>query len=452
MATGPETLAYPAGAPDAMAARPRSRLPARETLQKVREKVPESGRPHFDQTMDTVNRLIAADPRFQDVDYEQVAHQALIRGQGMSPEAAAALALNYQTHRGARVTPEALAHATNLSPEAAANAVNSGWQAVNVNPGNPHNGGPGAPRFDKPGAAVVEEFNPETPKVAEFDPTVDTDPKANETKPNDAARRAREEAEAARYANEFAANAERSRREDVDIPEQERQRHVAEADAFGRFTDSWELTDGAAAQIVRPEIRKLIPGDADYLGGLMSGNQVQVVDADGKVLFNGTVRPSQDSVCAEVINNFVVDILNSPPGEFPRSVDNPDQLIEVYDNGTMGDGGHHRMIAAVVASRLTGRPLTGGSNPIIPPGQIRIMPSGGRQARPGWRLRVDPPVDVRAADIAAMRDLAVDFRSEARTAGDPEVAGALTRQAANLDWQADTLQRGVDGNRTQLRQ
>lgn len=450
-ATGPETLAYPAGVPDAQAGQARSRLQAREALQKVRETVPESGRAHFDQTMDTANRLIEADPRFRDVDYEQVAQQALIRGQGMSPEAAAALALNYQGHRGARVTPEALAHATNLSPERAASAVNTGWDAVKVNPGDVHNGGAGAPRFDKPKATpTVEEFNPETPKVAEFDPTADTDPKAKPPNARDATQRSREEAEAARYANEFAANAERSKREAVDIPEEARRQHVAEAEAFGRFTDSWELNDAAAAQIVNPEVRKLIPGDADYLGGLMSGNEVRVVGPDGNVVFNGTVKPSQETVCGEVINNYVVDILNSPPGEFPRSIEHPEQLIEIYPDGTMGDGGHHRMIAAVIASRLTGRPVTGGPNAIIPPGQIRVVPDGGRQPGAGWRLRVDPPNQFRAADIDAMRDLAVDFRSEARSAGDPEVAGALTRQAANLDWQADLLQRGADAGRTEL--
>ncbi len=54
-------------------------------------------------------------------------------------------------------------------------------------------------------------------------------------------------------------------------------------------------------------------------------------------------------------------------GEFPVS---PDGLrIRIGTDGTIQNG-HHRLIAAQIVSRLTGRPLTQGPNRVIPSNRI----------------------------------------------------------------------------------
>lgn len=113
------------------------------TPARVRELVPSNAREQFDQGMAVVDRLVQQDPRFANVDRGRVAEQMAVRAGVMEPEAAAALALNYQAPNGARVTPEALANATGIPRAQAETAVRAGWDAVKYNPVDINN--PSAP-------------------------------------------------------------------------------------------------------------------------------------------------------------------------------------------------------------------------------------------------------------------------------------------------------------------
>ena len=116
--------------------------------------------------------------------------------------------------------------------------------------------------------------------------------------------------------------------------------------------------------------RRVVAGDDAYIGNIMRGTGF---------------RRTQRKVWASTINEYVDDILHGKP--FPRGRDG--QPIKIATDGSIQNG-HHRLIAAQIVSNLTGRPLTNGSNAIIPPQNIveGVAPKSG--ARIWESLGVEP--------------------------------------------------------------
>ena len=98
--------------------------------------------------------------------------------------------------------------------------------------------------------------------------------------------------------------------------------------------------------------RKLVNGDQNYLANIMAGTPYQ---------------SRQNKVYFDTINEYVRQMLDGGP--FPKGRSNlkiwidPDKIIRE---------GHHRLIAAQIVSRLTGRPLLSGPNCVIPRSMIRF--------------------------------------------------------------------------------
>jgi hypothetical protein len=118
--------------------------PTGATPERIRNSVPPEHRPQFDQTMAVVDRLIQQDPRFTNVDRNRVASTASLYATDMTPEAAAAAALNWNAPEGTRITPETLARATGMSNADAQNSVRSGWDRLRMDPGDINNPGHGS--------------------------------------------------------------------------------------------------------------------------------------------------------------------------------------------------------------------------------------------------------------------------------------------------------------------
>jgi len=114
--------------------------------------------------------------------------------------------------------------------------------------------------------------------------------------------------------------------------------------------------------------RQLVEGDTPYLENIMDGAKY---------------RTAQNSVSASIVNKNVEEML--PGGWQPEPGEPP---IHIGPDGTLGNG-HHRMIAATIVSKLTGRPIIGGPDAILPEGSYQFGPTemvGG-----GWDgVRVDP--------------------------------------------------------------
>ncbi len=284
---------------------------------------------------------------------------------------------------------------------------------------------------EKPAVAkpkpVVEEFDPTAdssgsvpprrPVVDEFDPTPDAE--GGDAFDFEQFRR--------EYEAENAALRER-----IDAG---RTPESPDARKFGQFRDSPGLEPGI--EMMRP-IRRLTTGDKEYLASIMTtpvegphGTSLRGQPIKGP---EGVVelKAGQEAIGVDPVNDYVVDILNGlRSGEFPSSRENPLLPIEIDPKtGVVGEG-HHRLVAAQIVSRMTGRPLYGGDRAIIPQGAIRWSPVG-RSESPWANVRADGLRPNTAAATVTSRRTQLDRLSavpaESRT---PEVQ----RQVDQLNWE-----------------
>jgi len=124
--------------------------------------------------------------------------------------------------------------------------------------------------------------------------------------------------------------------------------------------------------------RRLVEGDQEYLAAIMEGTGL---------------RPGQNKVYASTITRNVDHILLRqllPDEAFPDG----DYVIVVAADGRILEG-HHRLIASVIARRLTGRPLFPweGADAIIPEEEIAHL----------GRMPTDEHPQLTAEAIAAFR-------------------------------------------------
>lgn len=163
-------------------------------------------------------------------------------------------------------------------------------------------------------------------------------------------------------------------------------------------------TEGkATASAVRPAapvvVEEFLPGDdtavptfrrADgtpsNVPKLQLGRAGQVTlggRTDGEGIM-GPEAPSQNEVFADAINDQAQLMVD---GKFPWDNVPKGEKIKIVNNVVYQ--GHHRLIAARLASRVTGRPVIGppGVNPIIPADQIELVQTSAETNRtPGsWR-------------------------------------------------------------------
>jgi hypothetical protein len=129
-------------------------------------------------------------------------------------------------------------------------------------------------------------------------------------------------------------------------------------------------------------LRQLVPGDQNYVANIMGLS----------------IRPTQKDIYASTVNKNVQQILDGGP--FPTSRDGGKiKLLKVGDNEYVILQGHHRVVAAQIASRLTGRPLlpdqaTGGVRSIIPKEHLDDSAKITDRVEANWRtigVRADDP-------------------------------------------------------------
>jgi hypothetical protein len=239
---------------------------------------------------------------------------------------------------------------------------------------------------------------------------------------------------------------------------------IEEAEKLGRFEDAPGIEGITAPPMRNPNDgarphRKLIPGDSEYLDNIINGWMTRPkrrtpslgprlsVSPDRLPPLPEGPRPvgplyrSQTKVAAHLVNDYVEQILRE--GRLLPS-ESPMEVLLSPDVDFIGKSGHHRLIAAVIASRLTGRPLYGGPNAIIADDAIVFIDASKSPLNPGggWSLGVTAPIEgldgaiaKRAARIRQQSEALRAQASEAAQAGDPARAQRLTRQADHLDWQ-----------------
>ncbi len=122
----------------------------------------------------------------------------------------------------------------------------------------------------------------------------------------------------------------------------------------GEF-DLSQVEGGTTQRQLNPEQgrvprRPVVAGDGRYVRNIMESTPY---------------RRTQGKVYAETINGYVRQILRGDPFPLGRN----GRPIKIGTDGTIIDG-HHRLIAAQIVSRLTGRPLTQGPNRVIPGNRI----------------------------------------------------------------------------------
>jgi len=293
---------------------------------------------------------------------------------------------------------------------------------------------PAKQAVEKPADAkpMVEEFDPTAdssgsvpprrPVVDEFDPT----PDADSSNAFDFEKFRRE------YEAENAALRER-----IDAG---RTPESPDARKFGQFSDSPGLEPGI--EMIRP-IRRLTPGDKEYLASIMTtpvegphGTSLRGQPIKGP---EGVVelKAGQEAIGVDPVNDYVVDILNGlRRGEFPLSRENPLLTIDIDPKtGVVGEG-HHRLVAAQIISRMTGRPLYGGDRAIIPKEAISWKPVGRSEL--SWaNVRADGLRPNTAAATVTWRRTQLDqlnaVPAENRT---PEVQ----RQIDQLNWELQRME------------
>lgn len=423
----------------------------RQTLDELRRTTGQDALRHWDETEAVIDRMIEADPRLRQIDRERLSTYVGVHAarRDTTPTQLAAEALNYH---GGGITPGRLVDVTGVTPEQAARALRRGWEAMQVsdvdvdNPPPVRRGGsassqPSSSPPPPPLAAAAPSAAAVTPRLPDIGararvvlerlapPSLDRAAAeaylaAHASRPGiseaqlvaEAMRRqglmvtgkqlavaadlpsqlAGNEAlrQAARHlslnprtqaAVELAANgsndpavvdiASRWRQANDRLEErriavrQEQQRELRERIAQAPPLPARPAN--APPATARTPQRYLVEGDTEYLQRIMSA--VPLV-------------PTQVHVDAAKVNRLIDSMMTGrtvPPGLYEP----PLRL-----NGLNVEDGHNRLVAAVVVSQLTGRPLfeSWGPNAILPnPGAP--LPLGVREQRgTGWNLRVNP--------------------------------------------------------------
>ncbi len=132
------------------------------------------------------------------------------------------------------------------------------------------------------------------------------------------------------------------------------------------------------------------------------------VDYIERVMDDTSITPTQNQVWASTINKYVQEFLDrkisdsankydveliyreGPSGASPLAVATAPGAYGVH----VGGSGHHRLIAAAIVSRLTGRPIFGGEEAIIPMSEVTVKHvsevRAERQPKGSWRFLVNP--------------------------------------------------------------
>jgi len=186
------------------------------------------------------------------------------------------------------------------------------------------------PTASDEGPLEVEEFDPtasdEGPlEVEEFDPTA---PEEGQTDQFDYDAYQREYLEAQQEANRLRAE----REAELQVRREQAPRFVRE--------------DGTPLR--NPNVGELVEGDTARVRTLMRGYGSSQTD-----IYEGTVN----QIARDMVNgNF----------KWQEMIDSGDLIEFGGKKGNIVTHGHHRVVAAKLASEVTGRPLRGGDNPIIP--------------------------------------------------------------------------------------
>jgi len=99
-----------------------------------------------------------------------------------------------------------------------------------------------------------------------------------------------------------------------------------------------------------PITRNMVEGDVSHLQSAMK---------------DSGFTPSQSYIHYQKVNQYVQDMLNGTFNWRDPSLGQKGKVIEIGPGNTIQHG-HHRVVAAEIVSQLTGRPVFGGPNPIIP--------------------------------------------------------------------------------------
>ncbi|MGE0744791.1 MAG: hypothetical protein AB7K86_06060 [Rhodospirillales bacterium] len=344
-----------------------------EMLRRIRNGVMPDDRPAYDRAMNVVDRLMRLDPQLSGIDYAAAAnHIAVQAGSRAAPESLAAAALaNQGAAVGGRVTPALLASAAGLPPDLAARHLADAWRSIGMAPPG------GAAARPQPADIPPAREPSRPPQVETFDPTTsDTSasspaPRARDgiaQMPPDELRQRRADAQAtldrlaALDSSKMSAEDYNNVLRDLSYNQgvvRAIDRHFDREVLLGRQAAA-PLFDLSAAGAARRPMRNpedgdlpqrhMLAGDNVYLGNILDGFPYG--------------RGQNDVLRADVVNAYVQSMLN---GVWPLSVENPRSRIEIESNRVVSSG-HHRMVAAWIVHKLTGRPLFAGegNNPIVP--------------------------------------------------------------------------------------
>ena len=240
--------------------------------------------------------------------------------------------------------------------------------------------GSGTPRTGPDGGDAGSGGTRPRPKVEEFDPTAGADDGLDASyraqwqqrgeSPDAAVRRL--EAKRDRSVNDevelhSARMALRARREVEQRGEvlRELRARQAAAEDFDFSRQSRQPPPQENVMDTRNPRRQVVENDVDYIERIMQGTGI---------------KPTQNQVWASTINKYAQEFLNGVVSESRNKYD----VELVYRDGprnataqevatapasytvSVGGSGHHRLIAAAIVGRLTGRPIFGGDEAIIP--------------------------------------------------------------------------------------
>lgn len=135
------------------------------------------------------------------------------------------------------------------------------------------------------------------------------------------------------------------------------------------------------------DFKLLVPGDGVHLKSTMEGSGY---------------KPTQASVHGPTVNDYVQLMLDEKfPWEKYTGGNNAKVVTVGGENQIVH--GHHRYVAAETVSKLTGRPVFGGPNPIIPDNMWRLDVNAKKPPRPaGWEgmaVNGGPAKTPNAADL-----------------------------------------------------
>lgn len=124
-----------------------------------------------------------------------------------------------------------------------------------------------------------------------------------------------------------------------------RQARRAEVEAAAETAPRFAAPDGPGRS--NKNVPKLTAGDAVRLDALMEDEFISI----------------QTTVYTETINDYAQEMID---GSFDWARIRQGDRIQLASDGRTILHGHHRVIAAKLASQVTGRPVRGGRNPVIP--------------------------------------------------------------------------------------